>query len=163
MASGNSLVIWNAFHHEPLAASAGTLDTRNIHPVIDLDATTAERACFSSIMPRHYAGGGVTVYHHIAMSSATSGCVDLAGAFERISACAQDIDTDGFAPCNALDDFEVPNTSGYIEAASFAFTDGAQMDSIAVGEGFRYKITRIGATDGAAGDMEIRFVEIKET
>jgi len=163
MASGDTLVTWTALCNEPTAASAGTFDTRNQHPVIDLDAATAERVTFSAIMPRHYDSGGVTAYTHFAMSTATSGCVDIAGAFERVSGCAQDIDTDGFAACNTLTNFAVPGTSGYVVAASIAFTNGAQMDSIVAGDYFRHRITRIGATDGAEGGMEVLSVEIKET
>lgn len=38
------------------------------------------------------------------------------------------------------------------------------MDSIAVGEGFRLKAKRIAvAGTDASGDLELRFVEIKET
>jgi len=44
-----------------------------------------------------------------------------------------------------------------------AFTDGAQMDSVAVGELFRIKVTRDAASDDAAGDAELHAVEIKET
>ncbi len=44
-----------------------------------------------------------------------------------------------------------------------AFTDGADMDSIAAGESFRVKVTRDAASDDAAGDAEILFLVIKET
>ena len=37
------------------------------------------------------------------------------------------------------------------------------MDSVAVGEGFRMKVTRDATNDDATGDAEIRFIEIKET
>ena len=37
------------------------------------------------------------------------------------------------------------------------------MDSVAVGEAFRLKITRDAASDDATGDAEILAVEIRET
>ncbi|NIQ10453.1 MAG: hypothetical protein GWO10_16275, partial [candidate division Zixibacteria bacterium] len=50
-----------------------------------------------------------------------------------------------------------------VDIVNVTFTDGADMDSIAVGEGFRMKITRDATNDTATGDAELRFVEIKET
>jgi hypothetical protein len=114
-------------------------------------------------MPRSYAGGGLTVYLHYAMSSATSGDVDWDVAFERIGDQQQDIDSDSFAAVNSVDNTTVPGTSGNVDIVNVTFTDGADMDSVAVGEGFRMKVTRDAASDTATGDAELRFVEIKET
>ncbi|RKY12813.1 MAG: hypothetical protein DRP52_04270 [Planctomycetota bacterium] len=140
-----------------------TLDTRNLHPVLDADASTDESAVFTGVMPRHYAGGGVTVYIHYAMSSATSGNIDWDAQFERIGDQQQDLDSDGFAAVQSVNNTTVPSTSGLVDIVSIAFTDGAQMDSIAVGESFRLKITRDASADTAAGDAELVAVEIKET
>jgi hypothetical protein len=131
--------------------------------VLDFDATTNEDAVFSAVMPRSYAGGGLTVYLHYAMSSATSGDVDWDVAFERIGDQQQDIDSDSFAAVNSVDNTTVPGTSGNVDIVNVTFTDGADMDSVAVGEGFRMKVTRDAASDTATGDAELRFVEIKET
>jgi len=115
-------------------------------------------------MPQHYAGTtGVTVYIHYAMSTAESGDIDWDAAFERIGDQQQDIDSDGFAAVNSVDDTTVPGTSGNVDIVSIAFTDGADMDSVAAGEAFRLKITRDAASDDAAGDAELFWVEIQET
>lgn len=163
MASGDTLLVFVPQSNEPPASNPATLDIRNQHPVLDFDSTTNEDAIFSGVMPRHYGGSGVTVYLHYAMSSATSGDVDWDVAFERIGDQQQDIDSDGFAAANSVDNTTVPGTSGLVDIASVTFTDGADMDSIAVGEGFRMKATRDAASDTAAGDAELRFIEIKET
>ena len=164
MASGDTLLIFTPLHNEPPATNPATLDTRNQHPVLDFDATTNESGVFSAVMPQSYAGTtGVTVYLHYAMSSATSGDVDWDVAFERIGDQQQDIDSDGFAAVNSVDNTTVPGTSGLVDIVSAAFTDGADMDSVAVGEGFRLKVTRDAASDTATGDAELRFVEIRET
>ncbi len=42
-------------------------------------------------------------------------------------------------------------------------TDGADMDSVAVGELFRLKITRDASSDDADNDAELHAVELKET
>jgi len=114
-------------------------------------------------MPRNYDGSGVTVYIHYAMSTAESGNIDWDAAFERIGDQQQDIDSDGFEPVQSVDDITVPGNSGDVDIVSIAFTNGAQMDSIAVGEAFRLKITRDAVSDTASGDAELLKVEIKET
>ena len=164
MASGDSLVQFTPLHNEPPSSNPMTLDTRNQHPVLDADASTNESAVFSAVMPQHYAGTtGVTVYIHYAMSSATSDTVDWDACFELIGDADQDLDSDGFAAVNSADNNTVPGTCGHVDIVSIAFTDGADMDSVAAGDGFRLKITRDASSDDATGDAELRFVEIRET
>ena len=163
MASGDTLVIFTPLHNEPPASNPATLDTRNQHPVLDFDPTTNEGAVFSGVMPRNYGGGGVTVYLHYAMSSAEADTVDWDAAFERIGDQQLDIDADSFAAVNSVDNTTVPETSGLVDIVSIAFTNGADMDSVAAGEAFRLKITRDAASDDAAGDAELLAIEIKET
>lgn len=163
MASGNTLLIFLPQQNEPPSANYATFDLRNGHLVLDFDTTTGESAIFKGVMPRHYSGGGVTIYVHYSMTSATSGTCGWLTAFERVSDSQQDIDSDGFASANTLTAVTVPATSGHVDIASVAHTDGAQMDSVAVGEGFRLKITRDVANDDAAGDAELWAIEIKET
>lgn len=164
MASGDTLIIFRPQDNEPTTSNFATADTRNVHPVLDFDASTAEAAVFSGVMPQNYAATtGVTVYIHYAMSSATSGDIDWDAAFERIGDQQLDIDSDSFAAVNSVDTTTVPATSGNVDIVSIAFTNGADMDSVAVGEGFRLKITRDAGNDSATGDAELRFVEIRET
>jgi hypothetical protein len=97
------------------------------------------------------------------MSSATTGDVDLDIALERIGDQQQDIDADGFAAANSVDNTVVPGTSGNIDVVTITFTDGVDMDSIAAGELFRLKMTRDAVSDTAAGDLELHFIHGKET
>lgn len=165
MASGDSLIIFTALGAEFPAADYATLDTRNNHAVLDYDAGTDEAAYFTGVMPRNYGGGGITAYIHYAMSTATTAEVIWLGAFERIGDGSQDIDSDGFASDQSSGAVTVPGTSGNVDIASIAFTDGAQMDSIAVGEAFRFRLTRDAndAGDDATGDAEVIAIELKET
>jgi hypothetical protein len=164
MASGDTLVQFGPLHNEPPSSNAATFDTRNQHPVLDFDASTDESAVFSAIMPQHYAGTtGVTVYIHYSMSSATSNTVDWDVAFERIGDQQLDVDGDSFAAVNSVDNTTVPGTSGNVDVVSVAFTDGADMDSVAAGELFRLKITRDATNDDATGDAELHAIEIRET
>lgn len=164
MASGNTLLIFTPQANEPPSSNYATLDIRNGHRVLDFDDATDEAAVFKAVLPRNYAGGGLTVYLHYAMTNATSGDVVLTAAFERIGDGQQDIDSDGFASAQTAT-VTVPGTSGHVDIAAITFTDGAQIDSLAVGEAFRLKITRDANAGGdtAAGDLELVAVEIKET
>lgn len=164
MASGNTLLVFTPLNNEPPSASYATLDLRNGHPVLDFDAAADESAIFTGVLPRNYAGGGLTVHLHVAFTSAVANEARFDVAFERIGDGSQDIDADGFAAAQSVD-VTAPATSGHVEIGSVAFTNGAQMDSLAVGESFRLKITRDAdhANDDAAGDCELVAVHIVET
>lgn len=164
MASGDTLLIFTPLHNEPPAATVALLDLRNQHPVLAFDDTTNWSAVFSSVMPRNYAGTtGVTVYIHYAMATAEADTIDWDAAFELIGDQDQDLDADGFAAVQSVDNTTVPGTSGLVDIVSIAFTDGAQMDSVTPGDGFRLKVTRDAVNDDATGNGELVFVEIKET
>ncbi len=163
MASGDTLMLWNAASNKPPASAAATVDTRNQHWVLDFDGSANEDAIFSGVMPQHYAAGGVTVRIGYSMSSATSGDIDWDAAFERIADGVLDVDADSFATANSVDTTTVPGTSGLVDVVSITFTNGADMDSVAVGEQFRLKITRDATNDSATGDAELHWVELQET
>lgn len=166
MASGQSLLIFTPQHNEPPSSSYATPDTRNGHLVLDFDAAADESAIFKGILPRNYAGGGVTVTLHWGATSATSGTCRWATAFERVGAGGQDIDSDSFASANSTGG-TADGTSGKLTATSIAHASGGEMDSLAAGETFRLKVTRdadgTSGTDDMAGDAELWAVEIRES
>lgn len=163
MSSGDTLLIFTPHANMPPASNYATFDTRNSHLVLDFDASTAESAIFGAELPRHYAGGGITATYVWAGSTATSGNVVWQGAFER-GDTATDIDADSFATANSATG-AASGTSGAPTYTSIAFTSGAQMDSLAAGESFRFKVTRDAAngSDTMTGDAELIRVELKET
>jgi len=164
MASGNTLLVFHPYNNEPPAASYATLDTRNAHPTLDFDAAADESAVFTAILPRAYAGGGLTVYLHLTDTADTNTAHASYWDVSFEAMVAQDADADGFA---AVQSTHVhPNgTSGIPVIATITFTDGAQMDSVAAGELFRMKVTRDAdnGSDDWDGDAELLAVEIKET
>jgi hypothetical protein len=162
MASGDTLLIFTPYMNEPPTSTYATLDFRNVHPVLDFDGATNESAVFSGVMPQHYGGGGVTVYIHYS-SDGTSGDADWDVAFERIGDQQLDVDGDSFAAANSINNTTVPGTSGNVDVVSVAFTDGADMDSVAAGELFRIKVTRDAANDTSTDDLQLHAVEIRET
>ena len=164
MASGDGLFRFHPYNSTPTTSNYATLDYRNQHPVLDFDADTDEHAVFKDFLARNYAGGGVTVYVHYSMTTATADDVVWNVAFERIGDGVQDVDSDGFAAVQTVTD-TVPGTCGHVGVAAITLTHGAQMDSIAGGELFRLKVTRDAdnGSDTASGDAELHGVEGKET
>lgn len=162
MASGDTLLIFQAQHATFPTSNFATFDVRNNHVCLDFDASTNETAYFGAVLPQRYSGSGLDVLIHYAMTSATSGDVDFDAAFERIGDGQQDIDSDGFASANSTDNTTVPATSGHVDIVTISFSDGADMDSLAAGEAFRLSITRDAASDTATGDVELIAVEIRE-
>ena len=148
--------------NEPPAAGAASADTRNGHPVLDFDDAANESAVFSSAMAADYAHGGLAVELHFAMTTATGGEVDWLVAFERIGDRRQDLDEDGFAAAKSADGCPVPERCGNVAVARLEFADGAEIDYLGPGDGFRIKITRDAQNDTAAGDAELRLVVLRE-
>jgi hypothetical protein len=163
MASGDTLLIFLPQNNEPPSVNYATLDTRNNHPVLDFGLSGT--SVFSLVVPRNYGGNGITVYMHYAMSTAVANDIRLDTTFERIGDQQQNIGSDGFDATGVNGtDTTVPGTSGLVDIVNNVHSDGARLDSLAVGEGGRLKITRteVAGTD-ASGDLELRFVELKET
>lgn len=164
LGSGQTLLTFHPYQNEPPAANYATLDTRNGHPVLDFDAAADESAIFTGILPRSYAGGGVTVYLHLTDTNDTNAAHksywDV--SFERDT--AQDLDADSFAAAQS-GNISPNGTSGIPVVLSIAFTNGAQMDSVAAGELFRLMVTRDAnnGSDDWANDAELLLVELKET
>lgn len=166
MASGDTLAVFFAQDGEPPSSGYATLDTRNGVLVLDYDDTTDESIDFGGFMPRNYAGGGITVTVGWMATSATTGTISLDVAFASFTDDIDDVDVKTFAAANNAN----PTTSsgsGEIKYTNVTFTDGADMDSVAAGEYFRMRVTRDAngttSTDNMTGDMELVFVEIKET
>lgn len=165
MASGNSLVAFFATDNHPPATQYATLDVRNGHTVLNFDASSVESATFESVLPRHYAGGGLTLTLAWMAASATSGNVMWQAAMERLNAAGSDVDTDSFATAQAAAAAAADATSGKLTYTTIAMSAGANMDSLAAGETFRLSVSR-DATNGSdtmVGDAQLLSVEIRET
>jgi len=167
MASGDTLVVFTPLQGEPPASNYATYDTRNGVAVLDFDDTTDESIEFAGFMPQHYAGTtGITVTVGWMATTATGDTISLDVAFKSISDDADDIDSKSFAAANNANP-TAASATGEVDYVAITFTDGADMDSVAAGEYFRMKVTRDAngttSTDDMSGDMELVFVEIKET
>lgn len=164
MASGNVLCILKPQDNEPPAASFATLDTRADVPVLDFDASASESAEFGFVLPHNYNGGGITVTVVWMASTATSGDVVWDIAFKSFTDDADDLDSKAYATANTATE-TTSSASGEMKYTDVTFTDGAQIDSVALREYCRLKVTRdvSDAADTMSGDAELVAIIIKET
>jgi hypothetical protein len=162
MAAGETIERFTAAHFDPPAANYAREDERNGHRVLDFrDSATNEIAIVTSIWPRNYGGGGITGRVHYAMSTATSpGVIVWSGAFEANA----NLDVDSFATAQS-NSGTVPVSNGDEGIIEIPFAHGAQMDSLAVGDRYRFRLIRVGddVSDTASGDAEFLVIELRET
>lgn len=163
MASGNTLFELKPQDNIPPSSAFATPDVRGGIACLDFDDTTAEAAVFVIALPRHYAGGGITFYVHWAATSATTNTIGWTLEFERISDSQVDIDSISWSSAQTITAATVPGTSGHVKITNVAVSNGANMDSIAVGEMFAIRLKRDVANDSATGDAEFYLMEAKET
>lgn len=164
MASGQTLLVFNAQAGSPPSANAPQLDTRNNHLIWDFDAAANELLDFESLLPRNYNGNGLTVALVWSATTATTGVARWLVSFERHEGEVTDIDTDSFATAQSVN-ATAPTTNGARSYDEVAFTDGAQIDGLVAGESFRIRVERdaTNAADTMVGDAELARVEIRET
>ena len=77
----------------------------------------------------------------------------------------RDAETVRFLLAATATDAPAPATSGNVDIHTLAQTDGAGIDSIAIGETFRLRVTRVATATGdtIVGDCELIMLELKET
>ncbi len=163
MASGDKLEAWSAEAGRPPATNGARWgELSDIPYYAFVDSGTSEKLRLAGWLGTNYGGGGVTVTLLLAMDTAVSGDVDIDVAFRRLNATA-DLDTKAFAAVNSTDGTLVPTGSARVLfEVTVAFTDGADMDSVAAGEHFEIEITR-DVADTASGDMWLIAAKIEET
>lgn len=163
-ASGDTLRTFTAQSPEPGTATANfaLYDTRNGHPVLNFTSGTVVKTQFGEILPRNYAGGGIRVIPHVVAGTATAGTVVIGAAFERIGT-GLDIDGDSYGG-TLFGTLTMPGTAGVPGTIGIEFTNGAAIDSLAVGEAFRIEFQRAGtfATDTMGGTLQLLAIEMME-
>ena len=165
MSSGQLLCVVNPGQETYPDSNFATPDKRSDTDVIDFDDTADESVEFPAWMPDNYSGGGVTVTIGYMASTATSGTVSLDIAFKSMTDDVDNI-SKSFAAANNVNS-TTASASGEIKYQSLTITDGADMDSVAANEWFKIKFTRDAdsttSTDNLVGDIELVFIEFKET
>ena len=161
MASGQTLVVFTPQANMPTLGAFATIDTRNSRLVLDFDASTDESAVFRGVMPRNYAGGGITLqFYWSAAATANTGV--LRAAFRRVQDDAEDLDTTAQTYDYNTTEDTAPSVVGEVAYASITFTDGADMDSVTAGDYFILRVSRNPTTGGTdvTGDAKICKVSI---
>lgn len=166
MASGQTLIAFEALDGIPPSTNFAPITDRNGHKVASFDDTTDETLWFTGVLPRNYGGAGITVRLAWMAASATANAVIWEVGFERHEDEGTDLDADSFAT-NQFASSTAPATSGAVQYLDIPFTNGAQIDSLAAGEHFRLRVTRdangTNGTDSMTGDAQLLSVELRET
>jgi hypothetical protein len=125
-------------------------------PVYDFDDSQDEFIDFYCRL-EGYGGGGLTITFDWSATSATTNVVLWQAAFRRIADDAEDMDGAHTYDYNAAAEDTAPSASGERSRVSIAFTDGADMDSLADGESFVLRVKREVTTSGTnmTGDAEM--------
>lgn len=162
MASGATLCDFKPQMNQPPAANFGTVDTENVHPVIDL--AIGEIAIFTLEMPEEYSDAtGITIHHRYGMSAAVANDIKLETSFELMDD-GFDYSGDDFAAAQNTGDVTVPGANTTLDYITKAHTKGAQMDNVVKNKMFRLKVERVAVAGvDAAGDLEYHGGVIKET
>lgn len=168
MASGDLVVM--VLEVIPPGANPATPDVRTggstpaeSFSVWDFDAGTQEYLDFKCLL-LGYGGGGLTFTLPWSATSATADAVVWGIGIRRLADDAEDIDTAQVYDFNTATD-TAANVSGEASYPTITFTNGADMDSWAVGEIAIVRVTRV-AADGAdtmTGDAELWGLWGKET
>jgi hypothetical protein len=164
MASGDTLFNFSAIAGVPPSTLFATVTRRNNHFVYQFDATISWMLDFGSMLSRRYAGGGITLMLAWMAATAVTGAVVWSAQWERHDT-GTDLDADAFATAVNSAAITAPGTSGFVAYTPIAFTNGAQLDSLAVAEHFRLRILRlpVDAGDTMAGFAQLLGVEGRET
>ena len=147
--------------------SASFPELRTVHStmrrkVLAFDASDNERCFWTTAAPDDWdtttAPSAVAAF---VMASATSGCADFEVSVEAVTdGDALDLDSAcGFDAANALDDVAVPGTAGYVKTASLVLTNH---DGSAPGDQLTFMFERSATTDGAAGDLYLLWLEVRD-
>lgn len=161
MAANETLAIWEAVGGIPPVTSAATFDLRNGRIVLDFDANANETSYFSSVLPKHYAGGSLACRLHWMATSATSGNVRWSVAFERLEAAGPDLDANDFQTA-AEANGTANATSGKLTVTTLTLTT---LDGAVAGDAFRIAVSRVAndaTNDTMTGDAELLAVELVE-
>ena len=151
----------------PVSAFA-TFDMINDTPVLDFDDTANEVAQWPFMLPQHYGGSGIDV---IVVQAAAAATGDLAynGYFRSFT---DDVDNllatafNAWSAAQANQAIDAPSVVGELTYDTIAFTDGAQIDSLAAGEKGIFMLERDAqdaTNDDLSGDASVVLVELRET
>lgn len=162
MAAGSTIALFDAVSGRPPSSTYPQIDFRNGHVVLDFDDASDEATYFAGVLPSTYNGGGLSAVVTFAASSATTGNIVWAIAFERIEPGVSDLDADGFGTESSAA-ASVDSTAGVTRQMTLALAV-SDMDNAQAGDLFRVRLRRIATdtSDTAPGDAEFVSLELQE-
>lgn len=137
------------------SSNPAAADSRNGHPIISFDDTTAENVLFTSAIASSYNGNDITIDIDWVAETATTGGVTWGVEFERNAPSGDDIDTDSFA-AQQTGTSTTSGTSGIITRTTITFTQ-AEADAIEALDSYRMRLQRV-VSDGGddmTGDAQV--------
>ncbi len=160
-----TLAVFTAGNNEPPTTLFARADNDNGHPVLAFDADTEWFAIFTGRLIRSYTGNGITASLGWWADTATTNNVRWTGQFARNQDETTDMDAAPTYSTRIEATSAAPSTNGFIQYVDIPFTDGAQIDSMIVGESFQMRISRdvLDAADLMAGDAFLHTIELRET
>lgn len=165
MASGHTLAALPAQAGIGTSSTPPQFDTRGgVVAAWNFDGAATEKLYFTVIIPRSYAGGGVTVDIFWMALTATSNNAVFDVSFVRLNTNNQDLDAVTFAAAQQCAAVAANAASGKLSKSTVNIADGAAMDSAAAGDFVVVRIQRLPADAGdtITTDVQLVAVEIRE-
>jgi hypothetical protein len=156
-----SRFVFTPYAAEFPATNFPELSLRNRRPILGFDDTTNETCQWTVRLPDDWdTSSSPTAIVAYIMASAVANDVDIDVYVEAISdGDAFDMDGDSFAAVNSTDNTTVPGTAGFIDMVTVTLTNH---DTSVAGDYARFRLTRDAASDTAAGDMDVLWMEIRD-
>jgi len=135
--------------------------SRNNHPILGFDDTTAESIIFNNTIPNNYDGEDINVDIDWVAETATTGGVTWGVEIEANAPGGNDIDSDSF-DTQQTGTSTTNGTSGIIKRTTITLTQ-VEADAIAANDSFRLRVQRVTGDGGdtMTGDAEIIKVSVR--
>jgi len=135
--------------------------SRNNHPILGFDDTTAESIVFNETIPNSYSAESINVDIDWVAEAATTGGVTWGVEVEANASGGNDIDSDSF-DTQQTGNSDTNATSGVITRTTITLTQ-AEADNVAANDSFRLRIQRVvsDGDDDMTDDAQIVKVSVR--
>jgi len=137
------------------SSNPAVANSRNGHPIIAFDDTTAENVLFGAAVPAGYSGGDTDIHIDWVAATATTGGVTWGVEIERNAPGGTDIDSDSF-DTQQTGNSTTSGTSGIITRTTITLTQ-AEADAIEALDAYRLRLQRVvgDGGDDMTGDAQV--------
>lgn len=164
MATGDYIMHWEPseciFHNsDPWELGQRTIDSCD-HDVLVGASGGTEKGDFAGRFPVALPTGGIDFEISYTMATGTANAVKVEGAVMN-QTDEIDLDTATYGSTQVSADDTVPGTAGALGQMTISFTTG-QVDSVAEGDDFSFRLIQDAPTSRAAGDLYIHRIVMVE-